>query len=26
VRNDPQTAVDTAVREIMARYPKAPTP
>jgi hypothetical protein len=24
VRNDPQTAVDTAVREIMARYPTAP--
>lgn len=24
VRNDPQAAVDTAVREIMARYPKAP--
>jgi hypothetical protein len=22
VRNDPQTAVDTAVREIIARYPR----
>jgi hypothetical protein len=24
VRNDPQGTVDTAVREIFARYPKAP--